>query len=354
MNENKLKKYITPRNIIFMTGIIIFLLLIFFMQDIAIMFFASFVIACSLNPIVDKLTKKISRPTACAIVLCGVFAILSLFIIPLIILAGYEIKEFAVSFPQYVDSIKDFIQNSSFIKRAIISKIDIGGFISSASGFTSQFFNQIFDAGKNIGSAFIYLLASIIIVYYFMADKESIEGTYRKLFPISMREKAQNVLDIISKKVGGYIIGQLAAITSVGIIMTLGLLILKVDYAVLLGLITAVLDIIPVVGPGIALVICLIAAYKSGPIILILIGVVFAAAQIIENNLVRPYVFGKLLDLHPIIIYLFIFITAKYLGIIGVIFAPAIAATVCVLIQELYINYLENAEKNQIESNIQE
>ena len=58
MNENKFKKYITPRNIIFMTGIIIFLLLIFFMQDIAIMFFASFVIACSLNPIVDKLTNE--------------------------------------------------------------------------------------------------------------------------------------------------------------------------------------------------------------------------------------------------------------------------------------------------------
>jgi len=56
-----------------------------------------------------------------------------------------------------------------------------------------------------------------------------------------------------------------------------------------------------------------------------------------ENNLVRPYIFGKFLDLHPLIIYLFLFITAQYLGVVGVIFAPAIAATVCVLIQELYI-----------------
>ena len=65
--------------------------------------------------------------------------------------------------------------------------------------------------------------------------------------------------------------------------------------------------------------------------------VVFAIAQVAENNLVRPYIFGKFLDLHPLIIYLFLFITAQYLGVVGVIFAPAIAATVCVLIQELYI-----------------
>jgi len=119
--------------------------------------------------------------------------------------------------------------------------------------------------------------------------------------------------------------------------MALGLLIIKVDYAVLLGLITAVLDIVPVVGPALALIICLITAYKAGPLTLALIVVVFSIAQIAENNLVRPYIFGKFLDLHPLIIYLFLLITAQHLGVVGVIFAPAIAATACVLVQELYI-----------------
>ena len=115
------------------------------------------------------------------------------------------------------------------------------------------------------------------------------------------------------------------------------LMILKVDYALLLGLLNAILDLVPVVGPGIALVITLLVAYKMGPVTLVLIVVVFAIAQWAENNLVRPYIFGKFLDLHPLIIYFFLFVTAQYLGVIGVIFAPAIAATVCVLIEELYI-----------------
>ena len=152
-----------------------------------------------------------------------------------------------------------------------------------------------------------------------------------------MKEKADEIIEAISKKIAGYVVAQITTMSSVGLIMTLGLLIAGIDYALLLGLITAVLDIIPVVGPAIALVICLITAYKGGALALVAVLVVFIIAQWAENNLVRPYIFGKFLDLHPLIIYLFLFITAQYLGIVGVIFAPAIAATVCVLIQELYI-----------------
>ena len=77
-------------------------------------------------------------------------------------------------------------------------------------------------------------------------------------------------------------------------------------------------------------------------LILILTAVIFAIAQIAENNFVRPYIFSKILDVHPLIIYLFLLLTARIFGIIGVVFAPAIAATVCVLIQELYIKNIND------------
>jgi predicted PurR-regulated permease PerM len=161
------------------------------------------------------------------------------------------------------------------------------------------------------------------------------------MFPVQMRERTGEIYDTIAQKIGGYVVAQIATLASVGIIMTIGLLILRVDYALLLGLMTCILDIIPVVGPAIALIICLIATYKAGFGILIGVGIVFAITQLTENNLVRPYVFGKFLDIHPLIIYLFLFITAKYFGIVGVVFAPAIAATAVVLIQEVYMKNLE-------------
>ena len=341
MLNNLFQKYLTAKNIVFFIISVLFLIFISKIQDIVIMFFASFVIACSLEPVVKKFMKKYKRGTASAMALCAMLLFLCIFFIPIIALAGYEIKNFAVSFPQYMDNIKVFLDSVPFINKSDVAQLDVGKMISSASDVTSNVINETINIGKNIGSALVYLIASIIITYYFMADKDTIQKTYLRLFPSQMRDRANEIIGSISQKVGGYVIAQTATMASVGIIMTIGLILLRVDYALLLGLITAVFDIIPIVGPGIALIICLIAAYKSGPVVLALIAVTFAVAQIAENNFVRPFVFGKFLDLHPLIIYLFLFITAKYMGIVGVVFAPAIAATAVVLIEELYMKNID-------------
>ena len=341
MFENLFHKYVNGKNVLFAVIAILFLVFIVQMQDIGIMFFASFVLACSMEPLVAKLSKKYSRNVAASIVLGIIVAVICIVFVPLIALAGHEIGNFIESFPQYVDSIKDFINSLPITQRPNISDMDIGGMITSASGITTKVMGETINVGKNIGSGFVYLLASLIIIYYFMADKDKVKNTCLKLFPSQMRKRTSEIYDSISQKIGGYVVAQITTMAGVGLIMTIGLMILRVDYALLLGLITCVLDIIPVVGPTIALIICLVATYKSGIGIFIGVIVVFAIAQLVENNFVRPYVFGKFLNLHPLIVYLFLFITAKFLGVIGVIFAPAIAATAVVLIEEVYMKNIE-------------
>jgi predicted PurR-regulated permease PerM len=337
MFENLFPKFINTKNLIFYIIAILFIIFIAKIKDVAILFFASYVIACSLNPLVDKLSKKFKRGPASAIILLVTVSILGVFFVPIIAMAGHEIKSFISNIPVYIDSLKDFISATPLINKTQLAQINIGDIISSTSEFTSKFVNQSINFSINFASTVVYFIAATIIIFYFMADKDVVRKGYLSLFPVQMKDRAGEILDTISKKIGGYVIALLVTMSSVGIIMTIGLLLIRVDYAVLLGLITAILDIIPVIGPFIALLICLLAASKAGALTLALILVVFAIAQLAENNLVRPYIFGKFLDLHPLIIYLFLFITAQYLGIIGVIFAPAIAATVCVLLQELYI-----------------
>lgn len=337
MLENIFPKYITAKNIVFFIISVLFLIFVAKIKDVAILFFASYVIACSLNPLVDKLSKKINRSAASGIVLLATASVIGAFFIPILVMAGHEIKSFVENIPQYIEAVKGFISTIPFVDKTQIAQINIGEFISSTTTITSNFVNQSINLSVNFATAVIYFMAALIIIYYFMADKETVKEGYMSLFPPQLKQKADDIIEAISKKIGGYVVAQITTMTSVGVIMTIGLLLSGIEYALLLGLITAVLDIIPVVGPAIALLICLLTAYKSGWIAILLVCVVFVIAQWAENNLVRPYVFGKFLDLHPLIIYLFLFITAQYLGIVGVIFAPAIAATVCVLIQELYI-----------------
>ena len=331
------KKYITVKNIIFFIIAILFLIFITKIKDTAILFFASYVIACSLNPIVDKLTKKMSRSLASTLVLSGVLLTSFLFIIPLFIVAGHQIKSFLMLLPEHIATVKTFLLSTPVLSKSSIAQLDIGELLSTASGFTTKFVNNSINFSMSFASGIVYFLAACIIVYYFIVDKETVKDAYSSLFPRQMKGKAEEILETISQRVGGYVFALIVTFLCVGLIMTLGLMLLGVDYALLLGILNAILDIIPVVGPGIALVVTLLVAYKMGPLTIALIILLFIFAQWAENNLVRPYIFGKFLDLHPLIIYFFLFITAQYLGVVGVIFAPAIAATVCVLIEELYI-----------------
>lgn len=341
MFKNLFEKYLNSKNIIFMICAIFFIFFIVNCQDIALMFFASFVIACSINPIVDKMENKMSRKLAASIILTVLFLIILAIFIPVCIISTEEIKAFAISFPKYVDKIDDFLETIPVFQNLNLNSMDLDNIASAASQSSAEMISKIVDIGKNIGSAFIYLIVSIIIIFNMVIDKVTIKNFYLRVFPSNMREKAKEIGHIITNKMGGYLIALVTTILSVGIVMLIGLSILGVKYALILAIITATLDIIPVVGPGIALLIGLITTYEAGAGAVISVISVFVIAQLVENNFVRPYVFGKFLDLHPLVIFLFLFIAAKYMGVVGVIFAPAVAALACVLFEELYMKNLD-------------
>ena len=336
------KNYLTVKNIIFFVVAILFVKFLTMISAIAMMFFASYVLACSLNPLVELLTKRMKRPMAASIVITGMILIFSLFFIPVIVIASEQINSFIQVLPGHIANLKAFILNKTILGQKIVDMIDIPSFIQPVSDFTTSIVNQSITVTIGIASSLIYILTMCIIMYYFIVDKRIIRRAFLTLFPKQMKRKADRIAETISKKIGGYIVAQGVTMLSVGIVFTICLLLLKVDYAVLLGLIATVLDIIPVIGPAIALIICIVMCYQVAPVTLALMIASFFLAQWVENNFVRPYVFGKFMDVHPLIIFFSIFVTAKFLGIIGVVFAPAIAATACVILDELYIKPINN------------
>ena len=152
-----------------------------------------------------------------------------------------------------------------------------------------------------------------------------------------MKERASLILSSISSKVGGYVRAQVLSMVAIGVMQMIVLMMLGVDYPLLLGLITGIMDIVPVLGPAIAFVVILLVAYPVGIVKLILIVLTFFIVQQASNIIVRPLLFGKFMKLHPLTIFLALFVCEQFLGFWGVILSPAIASTVCVLIDELYI-----------------
>ena len=319
-----LQRISNSQNIIFFLGIIVYIICLFTITDIALMCFATYVVACALNPLVDKLEKKCNnnRSIAATIVFGGFVGAILLAFLPIIIVGGNEIAHLSEQYPQYVDSAKDFILNSPVVQEFANS----GGLITSIT---------------SISKGGIYLFVAFIFTYFLIVDRDKILNAIIRFFPKNSRERMLEILKISEDKLSRFVSGQFIASLSVGLIVFVGLLLLKVDSALILGCISAVLDIVPIIGPAIALIICLAVTYKLGWTVVILMAVIFGFAQFAENNFVKPYVFGKFMDLHPIVIYIFLFVCAKYFGVVGAIFAPAIAADSCVLIEELYLKNMD-------------
>ena len=336
------KKYFTTHNIVFLILVIIALAFLSQIKVIALLFFASFVIACSLNPIVDKLEKKMKRPTATTLVLFGILVISFAFFVPVIFVAIKQVQGFLTILPEKLDLIQNFIFNHQFYGHKLPEIINIDAIIKSSSPFATGLLNQSINLTISFAQGILFFLAICMIVFYFMADKATIKKGFIEIFPKKMKENVSDIYENISHKVGGYVIAQILNMFAIGLLTAIGMFLIKVDYALLLGLVTGVLDIIPIIGPMIALTLCLIMANHMGLLGFALVITVFLTAQWISNNLVRPIIFGKFLDLHPLIIIFALLVSAQFLGVCGVILAPALASLVCVLFDEIYLKMINN------------
>lgn len=338
------KRFWTGKNIIFIILVLSLLLIFPKIIGILMLFFGSYVLACALNPYVTKLMNKMSRPLASSIVMfLSILSIIALFI-PIFFVAFKEIKTFMITLPEKITGVTTFLMNFNISGHKIPDIVDIDALLNNSSAVAQGVVNHSLSITAGIIQAIVILVAMTMIVYYILIDKVYLKQKFLEFFPPDLKNKAESILSTISTKVGQYVRAQILSMAAVGIMISILLVIFGVEYSTLLGLISGILDIIPLLGPSIALGVILLVAYPLGIGKLILIIIGFLVVQQISNYVVRPLLFGKMMSLHPLMIFLALFLAQQFLGFWGVILSPAIAATVCVLIDELYLKPIKGKE----------
>lgn len=332
------KRLFTWKNLIFALLVVVLLLILPKIVGILMLFFGAYVIACALNPYVTKLMVKMKNRTAASsvVIIGSILAIIALFI-PIVFVAYKEIKTFLITLPEKITDVTNFLLHAEFYGHKIPEMLDPETILGNSSSFAQGLVNQSWSLTVSIFQLLMVSVALTMIVYYILVDKAYLKKKFLQFFPPDLKEKADEILSNISNKVGGYVRAQILSMAAVGLMMAVVLVILGVEYATLLGLITGLLDIVPILGPTIALGIIVLVAYPAGLVKIILIVIGFLLVQQVSNYVVRPVLFGKLMELHPLMIFLALFLAEQFLGFWGVILSPAIAATICVLIDELYL-----------------
>lgn len=240
------------------------------------------------------------------------------------------ISSYSERYNQIYEQLKTWLENSGLsenLKQQLINTAeDANELLGSA---ISKAFGQI----RRLGSNMVNIVLGLIIAFYILKDLEYFKQLYADITKALMKEhkneKLRNFFSDVNAIVSSFIRGQLLDALIVGILSSIGLWLIKLDFAVLIGMTAGLSNIIPYFGPILGSVPAVIVGLLSGnPIKALLAVVVLVAVQQIDGTLVAPRVVGNSVGLHPVFVMLSIVIGGAYLGLLGMLIAVPTAAII--------------------------
>jgi predicted PurR-regulated permease PerM len=195
-------------------------------------------------------------------------------------------------------------------------------------------------------TGFFDFVIAIVIAFWALKDLPKLRQEIVALPGPKYRDDVEHLLATVTRVVGGYLKGQTVASLCTGAITAIGLAILGVPYALVLGILTFFLNYVPYVGPFIGGLVAGLVGLTQGPWTgLFAVGVV-VLAQNLTDNLVTPRVMSEQVDLHPTLVIFSLLVGGTLFGIPGMLFAIPVAATG----KGLFVYYYEQRTSRQLAS----
>jgi predicted PurR-regulated permease PerM len=321
-----LPPYLKALAVLSLIIVIIFILIIG--KSLLIPLFLAGLISILLTPISDFIeSKKLSRVSSTVISLVsGLIFILGLlsFIVFQIASFGRDLGNVREKLNTYLLQIDAFILESFQIETGIGSGIDKNNLIDWIQTHSSSLAEFIFGT---IGSLSMVLLLPVFI-FFFLLYRDHLTLFLAGLFPRHDNQKVKEEVLVLRKVVQSYIVGVLKVMVILAILNTAVLLGLGIKHAIFFGVFAAVLNIIPYLGPLVALTLPVVFAFltKDGIFYPIAVIVGFQLIQMIEANFLTPKIVGGNVNLNAFATILGLLVGASIWGVVGMILIiPALA-----------------------------
>ena len=203
--------------------------------------------------------------------------------------------------------------------------------------------------------SFIIGLAIVpVLLFYLLKDGERLVSSSLSVFPKNARVHAREVVRIVNESLGAYIRAQLLLMLFVGLIVFIGLLLLDIDFAILLGLVAGFTEAIPVVGPIIGAVPGIIVTLATDPEKIVWVLALYLASQLLENSLLVPRIQGNAVHMHPIVIMGLLIVASETFGVIGVVAAVPVASVLREVFKYFYGIWSDNPPTVALDEAVEE
>jgi predicted PurR-regulated permease PerM len=333
-----------PRTVFRVVGILlataIVLEVLWLARHVLTWIFIALFLALALNPAVDRLEARLKRrAVATGIVYVAALALvigIGFLFIPTLV---DQVNDFAGKVPSYLDDLTKgrgrlgFLQEKYHLVDKARKALEEGG-ASKLFGFSGAALSL---AAGVVNAVLATVTIAFLTLFMLLEGRRWIESFFALLAPAPQR-RWRAVGHDIYRTVGGYVTGNLLISLIAGGLTTIVLLIVGVPYAVALGLIVAILDLIPLAGATIAAIIVGGVAFLHSIPAGIIVVVFFILYQQVENHILQPVVYGRTVQLSPLVVLIAVLIGAQLAGVLGALAAIPVAGS----LQVIFVDWLRH------------
>ncbi len=340
MQKNKLSNIFNIKMFFFIFMTISGLVIAFNMPRFSLPLLIAYIMSLILRPIVPGIEKIGIGKTPAIMIL---FVIVGFFLVYPVVKVTPILKTESDNFQYYLPKIETFIKSQyTNLKVKLNDKIGIDlednliddGLEYVKTGTKST----LLKIPKFLASFLEWSLIIPLFLFFILKDGMRFKFSYLSIVPNSIFERVYYLFHQFNKRIGDYIFAKFIEASIVGILITVGLLIIDVRFALLLGLVAAISNIIPYIGPMLGsipgLIICFL-NHKFGPVFYA-VSTLYLIANIIDLAFVFPILVSKIVDIHPVLVVISVILGSQYFGVLGMIISIPLAAICKLVVQEFY------------------
>jgi predicted PurR-regulated permease PerM len=311
-----------------------------------------------------KLIKKASHRRALGIFIIYMFviSIIVAVIIGIYIMIGGKLSD-NTSITNIALYLSDYLKDSTLSVNSISERLKtvntsiprelndkIAQIVSYVQTYFSASIGKMMSSFVAIVSNIALFVIALVLSIYLIQDFEYFKDLWNKIFRLIFRDsktgsKLTEILNIMNVTFYKYIRGQFLEASMVGFLSAVVLYFIGIDYSLIIGIIAGICNMIPYVGPFVGTVLAVIMALLSGkPIMAIWAIVGMTVVQQIDNNLLAPKIVGDSVGLHPVFTMIAIIAGGNVGGLIGMLIAVPMAASLKVILGRWYASHMEKSE----------
>lgn len=311
-------------------------LFLYSIRDILLALLAAILLASAIEPLANRLQRhNVPRSATVLGTYVLIVAVLALAITLMIPPLAEQTLQLSHALPQLIESLEGWVgQFSIGSQEAVVQQLQAG-----LSRFGSQLTSlgaNVFTQTRNLFVGIVTLLFVLMSAFYMVIEENALLKFFRYVVPRQHLRYVAHTLERSQEKIGQWVLGQLVLALVIGVLVTVGLWAMGVKYALALGFLAGVFEIVPVIGPILSGIPGVAVGLSQSWLLGLGVLVFYLVIQLLENHVLVPNIMKRATGLQPLVTLLAVLLGARIAGIAGVILSVPIATILAIFLSDFF------------------